>query len=455
MKKKAAFFLVLLFVFGFTVNVFAADAFADVPSSHWAYQAVKQLSEAGIITGISKDTFAGDKPISRYEMAQMVFNAMERYDKANANQRLLIDALKAEYNDIYQKLLQQDKRIGKLEQQQDKVKISGLFSERYRDVDYARTGVASSVTNQFRLRLDGNINVDQDSYVGFRFVTKAPNKNNLFDDPWTNTGGDNHVTANGTNNTYDNQFDRYYYIAKLGSKATLSLGEQALVIDPEDLIIDSGFYSYGGGKLTYKLDGLGKGAVVTAQYGSFYKGATLTGFTGWGNKNATAFNEADITSVTLNGKVNDVNYLLGHADFRNNTSGINLLDYNFANVGFLVTPKVGLYYEYANNSADTQGRFDVEKIVYGDQELKKKGQWNMSYRYIDAQKNAIFNRYTMFDGAAGTNTNDPEKLTDARINYAFAPTAIFFIQRMTVNDTVAANNANDNVIWKAELDVKF
>lgn len=455
MKKRFISVLVLIFLWGFSATVFAANVYDDVDSSHWAYQAVKQLTEAGIISGVGNNTFAGDKPVSRYEMAQMVFSAMGKYDKADANQKLLIDALKAEFSDVYKKVLDHDKRIGKLEQKQDKVTLSGMFSARYRDVDYDQTGKASQVTNQYRIRLDGKFKIDTDSSVGLRFVTKAPNKNNLFNDSWTNSGGDNQVTANGTNNTYSNLIDRYYYTAKLGSNTALTLGEQALVIDPMNIIVDSTFYSYGGGKLTYKLNGLGKDAAITAQYGSFYKGATLTGFTGWGNKKATDFNNADIASVILNGKVKDVNYQLGYADFKNNTTNVDLLRYTFANVGFLAAPKVGISFEGANNSADSKGRFGTAKIVYGDQVLSKKGQWNVSYQYIDAQKNAIFNRYAMLEGAAGSNTNHAQRISDARINYAFSPAATFYIQRMTIDDKEAANHANDNEIWKAELDVKF
>lgn len=455
MKKRFISVLVLIFLWGFSATVFAANVYDDVDSSHWAYQAVKQLTEAGIISGVGNNTFAGDKPVSRYEMAQMVFSAMGKYDKADANQKLLIDALKAEFSDVYKKVLDHDKRIGKLEQKQDKVTLSGMFSARYRDVDYDQTGKASQVTNQYRIRLDGKFKIDTDSSVGLRFVTKAPNKNNLFNDSWTNSGGDNQVTANGTNNTYSNLIDRYYYTAKLGSNTALTLGEQALVIDPMNIIVDSTFYSYGGGKLTYKLNGLGKDAAITAQYGSFYKGATLTGFTGWGNKKATDFNNADIASVILNGKVKDVNYQLGYADFKNNTTNVDLLRYTFANVGFLAAPKVGISFEGANNSADSKGRFGTAKIVYGDQVLSKKGQWNVSYQYIDAQKNAIFNRYAMLEGAAGSNTNHAQRISDARINYAFSPAATFYIQRMTIDDKEAANHANDNDIWKAELDVKF
>ena len=330
--------MVFLFLLSFSITVFAANDYDDVDPSHWAYKAVKQLTEVGIIPGVDNNSFAGDKPVSRYEMAQMVFIAAGKYDKADASQKLLIDALKAEYNDVFKKMLEHDKRIGKLEQEQGKVTFSGIFSARYRDVDARQAGTASQVTNAYRVRLDGKIKVDEDSSIGFRFVTKAPNKNNLTNDSWTNTGGDNQVTANGTNNTYDNLIDRYYYTTKLGRNTILTVGEQALVIDPMNIIVDSTFYSYGGGKLSYKLNGLGKDTVVTAQYGSFYRGATLTGFTGWGNKTASDFNNADIATVILNGKVKDINYQIGYADFKNNKANVDLLKYTFANVGFLVTP---------------------------------------------------------------------------------------------------------------------
>lgn len=453
--KKLICLVMFLVVLSISAVAAAAEGYEDVSPSHWAYQAVKQLTDDGIISGVDKKIFDGNRPISRYEVAQLTFKAMERYDQANTEQKLLIDALKAEYQDIYQKLIEHDKRISNLEQKQEKFSLSGTFSARYRDIDYSKAGTSSQVSNQYRLRLDGNIQVDSNSRIGFRFVTKAPNKNNLFNDSWVNTGGDNQVTANGTNNTYDNVIDRYYYSANLGRGTVLTIGEQALIIDPMNIIVDSTFYSYGGGKLVQKLNGMGENAQLAVQYGSFYKGATLVGFNGWGNKKATDFNNADIASVIFSGKINDFDYCIGYADFRNNSAGVDLLKYTFANMGFLVAPRVGLSLEYADNSADVQGRLATAKIVYGDQVLKKKGQWNISYQYIDAQKNAIFNRYAMLEGASGSNTNHSQQITDARINYAFSPMTSFFVQRMTVNDKEAPNSANDDVIWKAELDVKF
>ena len=455
MRKQTVLLLAFLFIFGCTASAFAADsgsAYADVPPSHWAYKAVKQLAEAGIIDGYNNSTFAGDKPATRYEMAQMVFNALGNYEKANDSQKLLIDALKAEYEDIFQKVTDHEKRISKLEKEKSRLAFSGMLSVRYRDVNYDQTGKSSQILHQYRLRLDGKYTVDKNSSIGFRFVTRAPNKDDFFNDSWTNYGGDNNTDSGSQNQT----IDRVYYTTKLGrSTGSLTVGRQALVVDPMNIIMDSTFYSYGGGKLSYRSKLFGGDAAITAQYGSFYKGATLSGFTGWGDKSATDFQNADISSLIVNGKANRFDYTVGYANFRNSQASKDLLTYTFGNIGFKLAPKIGLSFEAANNSADTDGTFWTSKIVYGDQALKKQGQWNVSLQYIDAEKNAIFNRFAMLEGAAGKNTNSPEKFWDARINYAISPNASFYVQRMLVDDTKAADDKNDLLLCKPNIEKKI
>ena len=65
-------------VVGVSATTFAANPFTDVPSGHWAYDAVTRLAEDGIIEGYGDDTFRGQRNITRYEMAQMVAKAMAR-----------------------------------------------------------------------------------------------------------------------------------------------------------------------------------------------------------------------------------------------------------------------------------------------------------------------------------------------------------------------------------------
>jgi hypothetical protein len=349
------------------------------------------------------------------------------------------------------KVAELEKRIVQLEKakakdsEKSKITFSGLFSTRYKSTSYSQAGKSTVDLTQYRIRLDAKAIIDADSSVGLRFVTKIPNKNDFFNDSWTTTGSDNAFNI-----------DRAYYTTKIGNGAgSFTIGQQALVVDPMNIIMDSTFYSYTGGKVSYKLKGLGVNGAATAQYGRFYQGATMTGFTGWGNKSASDFNNADFASLSVNGKVNNIDYMVGYADFRNNIVGKSLLTYSFANMGTMLSPKVGMYFEYANNSADSDGSFWTSKIVYGDQVPAKLGQWNVSLQYIDAGKNAIFNRFALLEGAAGKNVDHPQNIWDARINYAFSPTTAFYVQRLLIDDKIAANNANDSKVWKAELDVKF
>lgn len=98
MKKTLVVVLTLVFVFAFTSTSLAANtSFTDVPSNHWAYGAVSQLAKAGLVDGFEDGTFRGDKTISRYEFAIITAKALDRYDRADAANKALIDKLSAEF----------------------------------------------------------------------------------------------------------------------------------------------------------------------------------------------------------------------------------------------------------------------------------------------------------------------------------------------------------------------
>lgn len=100
MKKRFVLFLVLLFIMGVAGSVFAAvpGAFSDVPSNHWAYDAVKRIVDAGLVEGYSDKSFQGDRPISRYEFAVITERALERSDKADKSNQDIIRKLAAEFS---------------------------------------------------------------------------------------------------------------------------------------------------------------------------------------------------------------------------------------------------------------------------------------------------------------------------------------------------------------------
>src|SRR5215210_1992272 len=43
--------------------------FADVPTDHWAYDAVNELAQHGIVNGYPDQTFGGKRALTRYEFA--------------------------------------------------------------------------------------------------------------------------------------------------------------------------------------------------------------------------------------------------------------------------------------------------------------------------------------------------------------------------------------------------
>lgn len=51
---------------------YAADAPMDVPKGHWAYEAVKELADAGLVLGYPDGSFLGSRSLTRYEFATIV-----------------------------------------------------------------------------------------------------------------------------------------------------------------------------------------------------------------------------------------------------------------------------------------------------------------------------------------------------------------------------------------------
>ena len=51
--------------------------FPDVASNHWAYEAVSNLSRRGLVEGYPDGTFGGDRLLTRYEFAQIVYRALQ------------------------------------------------------------------------------------------------------------------------------------------------------------------------------------------------------------------------------------------------------------------------------------------------------------------------------------------------------------------------------------------
>jgi len=127
--KKSLIALLMIGMFCFASMASAAtSSFSDVPSNHWAYSAVNQLAKAGIIDGYGNGTFNGDKTMTRYEMAQIVANAITKANKANPEQKALINKLSNEFSDELKAL---GVRVATLENNANNFHYFGIFGNRY------------------------------------------------------------------------------------------------------------------------------------------------------------------------------------------------------------------------------------------------------------------------------------------------------------------------------------
>ena len=67
--------------------------FPDVPENHWAYEAVEAMAKSGLVKGYPDGEFKGDRTMTRYEFAQIVYNAIQAGAEVDAR---LVEEFKPE-----------------------------------------------------------------------------------------------------------------------------------------------------------------------------------------------------------------------------------------------------------------------------------------------------------------------------------------------------------------------
>ena len=160
MKKTLVSALTTALVVGAASTTFAAaNPFADVPADHWAYDAVAQLVQDGIINGYGDGTYVGDQNMSRYEMAQIVAKAMAKSDAADNNNKALIDKLAAEFSD---ELANLGVRVADLEAKTDNVKWEGLVRYDWNTTNFAaKDEHRDPEANVLKLRLEPTMTINE------------------------------------------------------------------------------------------------------------------------------------------------------------------------------------------------------------------------------------------------------------------------------------------------------
>lgn len=207
MKKNLVASLAAAMVLGVAGTSFAAaNPFVDVPAKHWAYDSVLKVSQAGVIDGMGNSNFAGDKVLTRYEIAQIVAKAMARSDKMDAAQKAELQKLENEFADELKGL---NVRVTKLEADKQNLKFTGKVRARLENTKKGSADADNQMINY--LDLWGTAQVSDNWKAVFEVESKKV----------VDSASNKTTEADGKYNT-----TRLYGIGTIGS-STVSIGKFA------------------------------------------------------------------------------------------------------------------------------------------------------------------------------------------------------------------------------------
>ena len=403
MKKQFAAIFAATAVLGVT-TAFAANPFSDVTPDSWAYQAVSQLANAGIVNGYPDGTFKGQNNITRYEMAQMVAKAMANQDRANAEQQAMINRLADEFSNELNNL---GVRVARLEDRVGNVKVTGDARLRYRDAEHEK----SKFDARARVQFNAKVNDRTDAVVRL-------------------TSG-NFELGNSQNSGNSNAtIDRAYVNHKFGERVSLKAGRFGQVIGG-GLAFDG---TFDGAQLNAGNDKI----MAQAAYGYMVSGEAA-GLT----KDQNVTN----TYLGLKGKVGKHTMVGGFYDRVNqdSTNGYkNIYGFN-ADANF---DKVWVGGEWLKDSHVDESQAWTAGLGYGDYNIAKKGSWDVKGQYFNAKANAPIVD-TTYNHLYTTNA----KGWMASVNYALQNNV-----GLSANygfDWKTQDGADLNDFYRADLNYKF
>ena len=254
-------------------NVSAANPFADVDTSSWAYQAVSQLSDQGVVDGYPDGTFKGDKNVSRYELAQIIARLMAKEGTLNDSQRATVQKLSAEYAGELQSL---GVRVKELEKKTGN--LSNITEIRVQDIprydNVYKDNKSSHDELSLRVRLNTMANVNDRSTVYSQLETTmsmngstpfAPNRQD-----WSSresTDSDKTRTGYGDGDFHMNRLWATYHFGPKQDTSKLPFG-------PSKNLIGIGQFPVKMGVTGYTYDGQFKGAFIS--FGDYRQGGCFT-----------------------------------------------------------------------------------------------------------------------------------------------------------------------------------
>lgn len=255
----------------FTVS--AANPFANVDTSSWAYQAVSQLSDQGVVDGYPDGTFKGDKNVSRYELAQIIARLMAKEDSLNDSQKAAVQKLSAEYADDLQNL---GVRVKELEKKTGN--LSTITELRVQDIprydNVYKDSKSSHDELSLRVRINTMANVNDRSTVYSQLeTTMSMNGSTPFNPNRQDWSSRESSDADKTRTGYgdgDFHMNRLWATYQFGPKQDTS----KLPFGPSKNLIGIGQFPVKMGVTGYTYDGQFKGAFIS--FGDYRQGGRFT-----------------------------------------------------------------------------------------------------------------------------------------------------------------------------------
>lgn len=255
----------------FTVS--AANPFADVDTSSWAYQAVCQLSDQGVVEGYPDGTFKGDKNVSRYELAQIIARLMAKENSLNDSQKAMVQKLSAEYADDLQNL---GVRVKELEKKTGN--LSTITELRVQDIprydNVYKDSKSSHDELSLRVRINTMANVNDRSTVYSQLeTTMSMNGSTPFNPNRQDWSSRESSDADKTRTGYgdgDLHLNRLWATYQFGPKQDTS----KLPFGPSKNLIGIGQFPVKMGVTGYTYDGQFKGAFIS--FGDYRQGGRFT-----------------------------------------------------------------------------------------------------------------------------------------------------------------------------------
>ena len=386
MKKILALAAVAALTAG--VSAYAANPFSDVTPSDWAYQAVVDLSEQGVVEGYPDGTFKGERNITRYELAQIIARMLAKEDQLNAEQRATLDKLAGEYAD---ELANLGVRVSNLEKKVGNIYWSGDARMRYQSKSLDQK---DGWNGRIRINVKGQVN--DSTYVQGRFLNEMDFKGN---------------------DTSSTSMDQLYVNHNFGKDVSVRLGRQPISFGDQAGWLNNGHDGYDGGQIAYNN---GKLSLATG-YGQF--NSTYGDFAYDANDNnksdfyfargAYDFNFAklgvdyiayqDKHNVVEEGKINAAGdkAKVNFEGTKPELFGVNLN---------IPVQQFNVFGEYWKNTTAPSALEDTAwnaGLSYGAANWKKPGTWDLSVAY-----NSVGNG--VYLGATGWQTNILDAVANAK-----------------------------------------